>query len=357
MASGPTANVDLELIESAKRKAAFKAVEDHFDSSFSYVGIGSGSTIRYGVEAIAAHLKANPPAKGHNIMFVPTGYQSNELVRRARLLPLPFDSLPDDVTLDVAFDGADEVDEELNCIKGGGACLFQEKLVAMRSKKFVCIADYRKNQKRLLTAWPSIPIEVAPFAEYEVLRALRLLGSPDPVTRLNADSKAGPLKTDQGFFIVDAPFPQLLTDGGEAAGTDGSGKNGIYSVERLARKIKMIIGVLEVGLFFGENGYEAQSRGKQGGQKPVAVYFGLENGETEKRTWDRPRTSITATLPSGFTTPKDTPRSMPHGTLPSSPAPSQNQLRTQLVNAILSRPDHAGRGYSFDERDNAGGIT
>lgn len=55
-------------------------------------------------------------------------------------MPMGFDSLPENVMLDVAFDGADEVDDDLNCIKGGGACLFQEKLVATRSKKFVCIA-------------------------------------------------------------------------------------------------------------------------------------------------------------------------------------------------------------------------
>jgi hypothetical protein len=67
--------------------------------------------------------------------------------------------------LDVAFDGADEVDAELNCIKGGGACLFQEKLVAERAKKFVCVADYRKRQERLLTNWPTIPIEVAPLSQ------------------------------------------------------------------------------------------------------------------------------------------------------------------------------------------------
>ena len=62
------------------------------------------------------------------------------MIVEAGLHPMPFDYLPDDVLLDVAFDGADEVDDDLNCIKGGGAALFQEKLVAQRSKKFVCVA-------------------------------------------------------------------------------------------------------------------------------------------------------------------------------------------------------------------------
>jgi ribose 5-phosphate isomerase A len=74
------------------------------------------------------------------IQFIPTGYQSRQVIIRAGLTPTLFDNLPDDVILDVAFDGADEVDDDLNCIKGGGACLFQEKLVAERARKFVCVA-------------------------------------------------------------------------------------------------------------------------------------------------------------------------------------------------------------------------
>ena len=62
------------------------------------------------------------------------------MILEAGLTPVAFDALPDGVMLDMAFDGADEVDEEFNCVKGGGACLFQEKLVAMRSKKFICVA-------------------------------------------------------------------------------------------------------------------------------------------------------------------------------------------------------------------------
>jgi len=139
----------LDLIESAKRKAAYRAVEEHFKSDYRYVGIGSGSTIIYGVEAIKDHLKAHPPPAGHMTFFIPTGYQSRKVIEGAGLIPIAFDSLPEDVLLDVAFDGADEVDEELNCIKGGGACLFQEKLVATRAKRFICIAG--QSQPDLVT--------------------------------------------------------------------------------------------------------------------------------------------------------------------------------------------------------------
>jgi len=126
-------------IESAKRAAARQAVADHFDPSASNVGIGSGTTIVYVVEAIK-EASTNPA-----IRFVPTGYQSRQVLVKAGLTPIAFDSLSEDTLLDVAFDGADEVDLELNCIKGGGACLFQEKLVAERARKFVCVAGNRNT--------------------------------------------------------------------------------------------------------------------------------------------------------------------------------------------------------------------
>ncbi|KAK3697561.1 ribose-5-phosphate isomerase rki1 [Vermiconidia calcicola] len=276
---------DLEKIEAAKRKAAFQAVEDHFRSDMHFVGIGSGSTIVYGVEAIKIHLEKNPPPKGHMNWFVPTGWNSRKVIEQAGLLPIAFDSVPRDAMIEVCFDGADEVDEELNCIKGGGACLFQEKLVACRSKKFVCIADYRKAQRRLLTTWPSIPIEVAPIAQASVIRELKTLGSPLPILREHSLSKTGPIQTDQSFYIIDAPFKTLLTSADVATGKDGSGKDGVWDVDTLAARIKKINGVLEVGLFHGKNGEEVARVGGFGGQKPVAVYFGTADGNVFTRDY------------------------------------------------------------------------
>jgi ribose 5-phosphate isomerase A len=123
-----------DLIESAKRAAAQRAVDDYFDVSMRWVGIGSGTTIQYVVEAI------KEKARDSHILFVPTGFQSRNEIEKRGLIAIDMSSLPENVQLDVAFDGADEVDEEFNCVKGGGACLFQEKLVAMRAKKFVCVA-------------------------------------------------------------------------------------------------------------------------------------------------------------------------------------------------------------------------
>jgi len=279
-------------VEESKRAAAIAAVKNHFPENPRFVGIGSGTTIVYVVEAIK-----NLGVDVSRVCFVPTGYQSRTLIIKAGLIPIAFDSLPDKVELDIAFDGADEVDEDLNCIKGGGACLFQEKLVAMKAKQFICVADHRKLQSRLLTKWPTIPIEVAPIAARQVMARLKLLGSTKPFIREGLVSKAGPIKTDQDFFIVDAPFKPLLIAEEIAAGKDGGGEDGVWEVETLARAIRSIHGVLEVGLFCGPTGPEAATAGVVGGQRPVACYFGMEDGSVTVRRAREKRPSLVATYP------------------------------------------------------------
>ncbi|KAI4165563.1 MAG: hypothetical protein LQ342_000976 [Letrouitia transgressa] len=279
-------------VETAKRNAALRAVADHFNPSARYVGIGSGSTIVHVVEAIKAIDDDRIP----RINFVPTGYQSRQVIYNAGFQDIKFDSLPKGITIDVAFDGADEVDEDLNCIKGGGACLYQEKLVATHAKKFICVADHRKLQPRLLSKWPSIPIEVEPLACRSVIERLESLGSHKPAVREGHMQKAGPVKTDQDNFIIDAPFSTLLLPKDielsnslhpTHTGLEGNGEDGKWEVEKLAREIKSIEGVLSVGLFFGMNGEEIEKAGKKvGGQKPVAAYFGMEDGSVVVRRAD-----------------------------------------------------------------------
>lgn len=129
-----------DLVESSKKLAAYRAVEDHLLPTYKFVGIGSGSTVVYVVDAIVS----KGPAFYSGMTFVPTGSQSKGLIKKAGLKLCYVDERPlvngAPVALDVAFDGADEVDEDLNLIKGGGACLFQEKLVATAAKKFVAVA-------------------------------------------------------------------------------------------------------------------------------------------------------------------------------------------------------------------------
>ena len=144
--------------------------------------------------------------------------------------------------LDVAIDGADEVDANLQCIKGGGACLFQEKLVAISAKKFIVIAgtstspeaytDYRKHSKALGHTWTQgVPVEIVPLAHTKVLNDLTSLGAQNPQLRMGGKAKAGPIVTDNGNFIIDAHFGE------------------ISDPEDLAITIKQLVGVVEVGLF------------------------------------------------------------------------------------------------------------
>ena len=113
------------------------------------------------------------------------------------------------------------------------------------------------------------------------------MGSSDPKVR-SSDTKiekAGPLKTDQSNYIVDAPFPTLLLPSDIKGSEDGRSKDGKWEVETLAKEIKMIEGVLSVGLFVGFNGEEAAAKGlKKGGQKPIAAYFGMQDGDVFIRT-------------------------------------------------------------------------
>jgi ribose 5-phosphate isomerase A len=230
------------------------------------------------VEAIAAL----GPAVTSKMAFYPTGSQSEELIEAAALNLQYISKLPAGQQLDVAFDGADEVDDDLNLIKGGGACLWQEKIVAASAKQFVCVADFRKLSPRLGTAWKKgIPIEVLPMAAPRVLDELKRMGSQNPRIRPGLPGKAGAIVTDNGLWIIDAPFaPLLLSKDTESGSQTGTGSNGVWTVDALADGLIKIPGVAEIGLFYGMNGLQIAS----GAQKPVAAYFGMADGTVEVRT-------------------------------------------------------------------------
>lgn len=147
------------------------------------------------------------------------------------------------------------------------------------------IVDYRKLQPRLLTAWKTIPIEFVPVAAPTIKRILITLGSPDPKIRQGGSAKAGPVVTDNGNWIMDAPFSPLLLPSDLTDKIKGDGENGVWEVHQLGRRLKRIVGILEVGIFHGRNGLQVAASGEEGGgQKPVAAYFGMEDGEVEVRT-------------------------------------------------------------------------
>lgn len=144
--------------------------------------------------------------------------------------------------------------------------------------------DYRKLQPRLLSSWKYIPIEIVPLAAPSVKRALITLGSPDPRVRQGGTAKAGPIVTDNGLWVMDAPFPALKLAKDLAEGDAGDGSRGSWEVHALGERLKTIVGVLEVGLFHGLDGDQQAEAGEEaGGQKPIAAYFGMANGQVEKR--------------------------------------------------------------------------
>lgn len=108
------------------------------------------------------------------------------------------------------------------------------------------------------------------------------LGSSDPKIRQGGTAKAGPVVTDNGNWIIDAPFPQLLIPADLKDGCRGDGENGKWEVHKLGERLKLVVGIVEVGLFHGINGFQVTNSSEQG-QKPVAAYFGMEDGEVEVR--------------------------------------------------------------------------
>jgi len=217
----------LSTIEASKQLAAWTAVDSHIREEHKIIGIGSGSTVPYVVERIVAQgVELN-----RDRVFLPTGFQSKELIVKANLRLGDVDQYPN---IDVTIDGADEVDSNLNCIKGGGACHLREKVLAEAAKTWVVVADYRKNSKILGTTYKAgVPIEVAPFAYAKLLQNVHKLGSPKAELRMAKGGKAGPVVTDNGNFVIDAPFDEEV----------------LKDPHALLRSIKMLTGVVEVGLF------------------------------------------------------------------------------------------------------------
>lgn len=125
------------------------------------IGIGSGSTIVFAVERLA-HRVSSEHLK---VTCIPTSYQAVQLIRQHSLTQSDLSANP---VLDIAFDGADEVDANLVLIKGGGGCHTQEKVVAAASKRLIVIADYRKNSVYLGDNWNYIPVEVLPMAHVTI---------------------------------------------------------------------------------------------------------------------------------------------------------------------------------------------
>lgn len=183
-----------------KRQAAERAVE--LVQSGMTLGLGTGSTARFVLEAIGARREKGELA---DIVGVPT---SSDTRAYATELGIPLVTLDDEPHLDLTLDGADEVDPQLDLIKGLGGALLWEKIVASATDRLVIVVDESKLVERLGTRSP-LPIEVIPFGWRTLLNPLRGMGA-EP--RLRETAAGDPFVTDGGHFILDCAFPDGIDD-------------------------------------------------------------------------------------------------------------------------------------------------
>ena len=204
------------------KKAVAEAAVDEVTSNM-IVGLGSGSTAAIMIKTLANKIKAGE-LKG--IRGVPTSFQSEVL---ALELGIPLIDLVSVSKIDLAIDGADEVNPEYQLIKGGGACHVREKLVASKADKLLIVVDQTKLVNNLNEVFP-LPVEVIPSAWKQVKNVIEKM---DAKCKLRmAEKKAGPVVTDEGNLILDVLF-----------------NGGINNPKEIELKINNIPGVLENGLF------------------------------------------------------------------------------------------------------------
>src|ERR1700674_4731521 len=201
-------------VEAQKKSAAERALE--LVKPGTSVGLGTGSTARYFIEGLARKVR-----NGLTVRAVVTSRESLAQAEAGGIAII--DSVRG--ALDLAVDGADEIDPAVNCVKGRGGALLREKIVAHASRRFVLIADESKLVGRLGRG--PVPIEVLPFLWEATSRSIESLGGR-PELRMAA---GGPFKTDNGNLVLDTGFGDV-----DAA---------------LGRALHEIPGVIEHGLFFG----------------------------------------------------------------------------------------------------------
>ena len=209
-------------VEEAKRKAALEAVK-HVKDCF-IVGLGSGSTAAYAIEALGERIRR----ERLSVLGVPTSYQTFLLAVKHGIAVTTLEEHP---TINLTIDGADQIDANLNLIKGMGGALAREKIVVTASKQSIIIADESKKVKVLGENDHPVPIEVLPFAISLVKRRIEEIGG-EPLLR-EGKGKLGPVITDNGNVIIDANFGP------------------IDDALKLESKLKMIPGIVETGLFVG----------------------------------------------------------------------------------------------------------
>lgn len=205
-------------LEHEKQLAARAAVQ--FVESGNVVGLGSGSTASYAVRFLSERV-----TEGLEIVGIPTSQKTKLL---AEQLGIPLATLDERPHIDIDIDGADEIDPQLNLIKGGGGAFLREKIIASVSRRFVVIAESTKQVQRL-GRFP-LPVEVIPFAQSLIQTQIENLGAK---VSLRLYPYGNAYVTDEGHHILDCTFGE------------------IPDPPALAQKLRSMPGVVEHGLFIG----------------------------------------------------------------------------------------------------------
>lgn len=205
----------------AKRAAAFAAADLVPDGSA--IGFGTGSTFAFVLERLAERMR-----QGLRVRGVATSQATAELAARLGVPVVPIDAVD---RLDLAIDGADEVDPRKNLIKGGGGAHLRERLVAILARELIVIVDESKLVPELGRSFP-LPVEVVPFGWQHT--AARVAATGCQTSRRERDG--APFVTDNGNFVLDCRYP------------------GIADPAALQRRLDALPGVVDHGLFVGMAG-------------------------------------------------------------------------------------------------------
>ena len=211
----------MSLQNELKQRAAIQAVD--LIESGMVLGLGTGSTAKFAVERIAERIQAGDL---QNIIGIPSSDRTEKLARR---LNIPLTDLETHPEIDLTIDGADEVDPDLNLIKGGGGALLREKIIAQASRINIIIVDESKLSPLLGTTW-ALPIEVVPFACKTEQLYLESIGGS---VNLRVDENESAFLTNQQNFILDTHFGQISDPDG------------------LVSRLNNRAGIVEHGLFLG----------------------------------------------------------------------------------------------------------
>ena len=210
---------DIKTVRDAEKQAAARAAIQLVESG-SVVGLGSGSSATYAIQFLAERVRS-----GLKIVGIPTSQNTKNL---AEQLGIPLTTLEENPNIDIDIDGADEIDPQLNLIKGGGGALLREKVIASASKRFIVAAESVKLVPHL-GKFP-LPVEVIPFAEPLIKLRIEALGAQ---VSLRQYAYGNPYVTDEGHHIFDCNFGEIADPAA------------------LNAELHAIPGVVEHGLFIG----------------------------------------------------------------------------------------------------------